>query len=118
MKQRELVLFNEDGTETVIPSKWEICGHCSGEGTSSAYLGAFTSDDWSQMDDEWKDDYIAGHFDRACEHCEGGKVKVPDFSRMSKAVKKEWLAQERGRHEDDSISRMERLMEGGWERGY
>jgi hypothetical protein len=53
---------------------YAVCPDCEGHGTSSAHLGAFTSDEWDQMDYEWRDDYVAGRFDRACPTCNGKRV--------------------------------------------
>lgn len=87
-------LYNGDDTETQLPHKWEICGHCEGEGTSSAHLGAFTGDQMAEMDDEFIEDYFAGRYDRACEHCGGsGKVAVADEAKMTKAQRKAWAEQ-------------------------
>jgi len=55
-------------------SKFILCPSCEGRGGSSAYLGAFTSDDIDQMDDEFMDDYFAGNFDRKCDECQGQRV--------------------------------------------
>lgn len=55
---------------------WEICSPCEGNGTSSAYLGAYTADDWDQMDDSFKDDFKSGALARECDCCGGsGKVR-------------------------------------------
>jgi len=105
----------ETGEEVVtsLPYKWQICSHCRGEGSSSAYLGAYTSDEWNQMDYEWQEDYIAGRFDRPCEHCEGGKVRVPDMARMTPAQRKGWRDQERAEAEYEAECRAERRALGG-----
>jgi DnaJ-class molecular chaperone len=68
----EITLHKEDGTEEKLPTKWVKCTSCDGKGTSSAYLGAFTRDDIDEVGSDWWEDYMAGSFDRACEHC-GGK---------------------------------------------
>lgn len=61
---------------------WEICSTCRGDGTSTAYLGAYTQADREEMGDEWfefMDDVRAGIYDRACGDCSGtGKVRVVD----------------------------------------
>ena len=59
-------LYCDDGSEIELPSKWTICRHCQGEGTSSAYLGAFTRDDMDEAGPEFLEDYMAGRYDRAC----------------------------------------------------
>jgi hypothetical protein len=108
------ILYDGDD-EIVLPFKWTICSHCNGHGTSSAYLGAFTGDEMSEMDDEWREDYAAGRFDRRCDHCGGsGKIKVADTQRMTADQRKKYRAQQREDAETDAIERQERLMEGGW----
>ncbi len=61
-----------------LPKRWEICGWCNGEGSSSAHLGEV-----SQMmdeDPEWAEDYMAGRYDIQCEECRGdGKVRAIDW---------------------------------------
>lgn len=54
--------------------KFIVCPACEGTGGSSAYLGAFTSDDMHDMDEEFMEDYFAGSFDRTCDHCQGRRV--------------------------------------------
>ena len=109
------VLYDDDGGERELPTKFEVCGQCEGRGKSSAYLGAFTRDDFEDEGPEFEEDYFAGRYDRACETC-GGKrvVEVVDREKLSKADLKAWDAQEEERYQDAETSRMERLMEGGW----
>ena len=60
------------------PRRWAICSCCDGEGKSSAYLGAFTSDELND-DPEFAERYKAGGYDKACTECKGtGKVKEID----------------------------------------
>lgn len=111
---KDPVLHMEDGSEKVLPFKWEICSHCEGHSASSNYLGAFTGDQWAEMDDEWKEDYRNGRYDRACEHCQNGKVKVVDEDKVKPEELKLFYEQEEESHAMHEIERQERLMEGGW----
>lgn len=82
--------------------KWSICSRCQGEGTSSAYLGAFTSEEFADaFDAEEREHYINGGYDRPCEQCNGtGKVTKQDTDAYAarRAEKyQEWL--ESGRPE-------------------
>lgn len=81
--------------------KWRICPRCEGEGTSSAHLGAFTSEEWTEQDFEFQEDYMAGAYDRTCEECSGtGKVNAQDeadWSARRADLYQEWL--ESGRPE-------------------
>jgi len=85
---KTLTLYHDDGTEEVtqLPGRWCICGQCDGNGTSSAYLGAFTSSEWAEQDDDFKHDYLRGDYDRPCESCGGtGKVWSIDSRKLTKA---------------------------------
>lgn len=115
MPEKKIVLFEDDDSERELPSKWVICSDCRGNGASSAYLGAFTRDQMDEEGREFLEDYVAGRYDRTCDHCGGsGKVKVADYDRMSAADAAAYRAQEADRAAVDRIQRMERLMEGGW----
>jgi RecJ-like exonuclease len=110
-----LILYDEDGGERELPYKWEICSHCDGHGSSSAYLGAFTRQDMDDAGEEFMENYFSGRLDKSCEYCGGsGKVKVVDRRQMSKEDLEAWDAQCEDEHCDREQNRMERLMEGGW----
>lgn len=82
------VLYCDDGSEIDLPTKWEVCGSCEGRGTTSRHVecdgGGFTSSEWAEQDQDFREDYLAGRYDRACNAC-GGRttVKVVDYDRMS-----------------------------------
>ena len=54
--------------------KYAVCPDCQGRGGSSRYLGAFTAEDWDDQDQDFRDDYVAGHYDRPCDTCKGERV--------------------------------------------
>ncbi|MGH6792165.1 MAG: hypothetical protein ACRECF_05440 [Methyloceanibacter sp.] len=111
---RPLILYDDDGGERELPLRFEICPTCDGHGQSSAYLGAFTGDQMRE-DPDFADDYRRGRYDRACDECGGtGKVKAPDWKRISAADRKAYERQEREDAECRAIERAERLFEGGW----
>ena len=67
------------------PTRWEVCYQCRGSGTSSAYLGAFTGDEWRSLDQDFREDYMDGHYDRVCDVCNGRTtVKMIDEDRLTK----------------------------------
>lgn len=68
-----------------VPAHWEICSACRGEGMSSAYLGAYTREEFDQeFDYEEQERYFAGEYDRPCEVCEGsGKILEIDYDNLS-----------------------------------
>jgi DnaJ-class molecular chaperone len=99
--------------EVRMPAKYEVCPTCHGKGSSSAYLGAFTQSDMDEMDQDWFDDYLAGHFDRPCEECKGLRVVlVPDMemietNQLYKKAYDLWLENERSEAEDEYMLRQE-----------
>jgi hypothetical protein len=62
-----------DNKEHVIafPAKWVVCPHCDGAGKSSSYLGAYTASEWREQDDDFRENYMTGAYDRPCETCRG-----------------------------------------------
>jgi hypothetical protein len=108
-----LTVTHEDGTFTdhQLPAKWEICHSCQGNGTSSAYLGAFTREDMDEMGDEFMEDYMRGAYDRACDECGGsGKVRVVDEERCPPELLKELRDQEEAEAEYQAMVAAERRM--------
>lgn len=60
---------------------FEICQICDGHGKHSQHLGSFTKDEFDQAfdDEESRQNYFDGAYDRPCEPCKGsGKVWVDD----------------------------------------
>lgn len=111
------ILYDDDGNERELPTKFEVCDQCRGEGKSSAYLGAFSGRRLEEMqaDEEWWEDYVAGRFDRTCETCDGLRVvPVVDEERCDPADLKAYEEQQRELAQCRQQERMERLMEGGW----
>lgn len=51
------------------------CDKCNGMGSSSSHVecegGGFTSDEWSEMDYEFQEDYMSGKYDKRCNKCNG-----------------------------------------------
>lgn len=79
-------LTGEDGDPIPLPYRFEICSVCDGHGKSSAYLGAYTADEMAEQGPDFREEYMAGAYDRTCDECRGdGKVMVADRSRMTAA---------------------------------
>lgn len=82
-----VVLFEDDGDveRTVeFKARWEICSGCDGCATDRGASvecdgGGFTSSQWAELDDEFRQNYLDGVYDRPCTYCEGlGRVQVID----------------------------------------
>jgi len=59
----------------------ETCGKCRGQGVTTSHVerdgGGFTGSEWAELDDDFRDGYMAGHYDKRCTACNGtGKVTV------------------------------------------
>jgi hypothetical protein len=83
MSKTEITLEDDDGFEEVVevPSKWEICNACRGEGVRALHGMAITSSEWAEWDPEEQEGYFRGDYDTPCV-CEGGKVRVPDLDAL------------------------------------
>ena len=102
-----------DPEEIRLPAVWAICRTCGGDGHHSRHLGAFTREDMDEQGPEFMEDYIAGHYDKTCETCNGsGKVKRANEAAMTPAQLKLWRDHQRGEAEDRAAERSERFMYG------
>ena len=109
MSKTPVLFVSDDDEPRELPFKWEICGTCRGHGKSSAYLGAYTASEMDEAGPEFMEDYMNGFYDRTCDHCGGGgKVKVADLSRMSKADRAAYRTQLREDAEYEALCEMER----------
>lgn len=110
-----------DLVEIEVPSQIKICGACSGEGKSSAYLGAFSGRrlEEARADTEFWEDYMNGQYDRICETCDGsGRVRVP-IDQLPEFIAKAIQDADDADAESAAERRAEYMMSGGWrEEGY
>jgi hypothetical protein len=97
---------NELAEERGLPTKWEICDSCHGEGTR-ALRGMVVSNEL--LDDcEFMEDYMRGTYDTKCDDCHGdGKYKVVDEERCTPEQLAEWQESRR----EIAASNAESLME-------
>lgn len=76
---------DSNGDEIELPTKWGICGTCSGNGKHSQHLGAYSQEEFDEaFDPEEAERYFRGDYDTRCDECDGtGKVQVVDESALS-----------------------------------
>jgi hypothetical protein len=100
--------FRRDEGLPEMPTKWEVCGRCDGEGTLGGYPGVYTPDDFAE-DPDFFDDYISHR--RPCEDC-GGRttVKVPHTSAATAEINAAWLEYARDVADSYAIEAQERRM--------
>jgi RecJ-like exonuclease len=108
MSNPTLVTVTIDEVEHTLPSRFEVCGLCEGRGTSCAHVecdgGGFTSSEWAEQDEEFREDYLAGRYDRPCPSCKGLRVvSVIDEDRCDAGL----LAAYREEQEDEAAYQAE-----------
>lgn len=101
--------------DATFPARWHICAHCEGSAKSSSYLGAYTASEWAEQDDDFKENYMAGGYDRPCDACDGlGRVQTIDRKAVTgwrqRILLKAYRAQERDSRACDAIHAAERAM--------
>jgi hypothetical protein len=76
----EPIILNEDTEDEIrIPTRFEVCGRCQGEGNHDAWEGGMTVSEMHEQGDEFIEDYFAGHYSVPCTVCKGKRVvAVPD----------------------------------------
>lgn len=105
-----LKVYDDEGDEIELPTVWEICGTCRGNGVESAYLGAFTREELDR-DPEFFEEYMAGGYDRTCAECKGsGKIEVVDYDRLDAALKKRYDSAAREEADYRAMCEAERRM--------
>ena len=93
-----------------IRYEWVICSDCRGEGGNSLHLGVITQDSWNEWDDDKRDDYMSGFYDRSCTACGGtGKVQEMDEESLPEAVQEYIRNYREDAYESASASYYERL---------
>ena len=102
-------------TNEGLPTRWEVCDRCHGEGkhTNPSIDGnGITSSEWQEMcyeDEDFAENYFNGVYDVVCEKCSGKRVmKVVNLAEMSEADVAEWHEQEEQRRQDELDSYYER----------
>lgn len=92
-----------------LPTKWAVCPNCRGNGTTSAHLGAFTGEDMARLGREFRDDYMAGRYDRECRECNGRTtVQVVDTDRADAEALAEYRAELEAAYTADAMAAAER----------
>jgi DnaJ-class molecular chaperone len=94
---RILACDDDAGTEWEIdlPAHWVVCSACQGSGVTVAHVecdgGGFTSSEWAEQDDDFREGYMSGRYDRPCPTCKGERVVAKaDPRRMTPEQKKHW----------------------------
>lgn len=117
----ELVYENEDGEEIVeeIPSKYEVCDRCRGEGkhTNPAIDGnGITASEWAEWDYEDRENYMNGVYDITCEECNGKRVVLvlDEDNCTEEQIEKYYKYKREQRQYDYEEAYLRRMESGGY----
>ena len=118
MPKLPLKIFDDGDEERIVnvPFTIEICPACNGRGTTSRDVecdgGGFTASEWADQDEDFREDYMAGVYDRPCDECRGlpGRVKVPDLKCLSRRDRKLYREQQQADADYRRVSEAERRM--------
>lgn len=82
--RRQVITFtyeDEDGWEHThdFRGKPEVCSRCRGTGVTTEHIDGhgITMEEWERdWDDESREDYLSGRYDRPCPECNGNRVEL------------------------------------------
>lgn len=111
-------------SEHEFPARFEVCGNCEGVGRHlhpAIREHAYTSEEWSEQDDDFREEYMRGGegiYGVTCETCRGDRVVpvvdtkrcTPEQKQLFKMYRKQQREIEREDYED---ARTRRLESGG-----
>lgn len=108
-----LTITDEQGDDISIPAVYSVCPTCDGHGAHSRGVerdgGGFTASEWAEEDQDFREDYMSGAYDRTCEECDGQRViLVPDFDAMTEEHKRAFEAHANELADCRAIERAER----------
>ena len=88
------VICEETDEPMTLPHRFDVCHRCDGHGTDRGASvecdgGGFTASEWAEQDEDFREDYLAGVYDRPCGACGGQRVvAVVDEERCDPALLK------------------------------
>jgi RecJ-like exonuclease len=113
------IYTNRDQIDVSFPARWVICSECAGNASTSRHVecdgGGFTASEWNDQDDDFRQDYMAGVYDRPCDCCDGkGRIQIIDQKAVLGWRERIFLTafkkQERDNREIDAMQAAERRM--------
>jgi len=102
-----------------FPAKYEVCGCCEGRGVttfgySSSNQIAFTESEWAEEDPEFREDYMAGRYDKSCPECNGERVVLEiderKFNSIQTKLHKVWCEHLESEYRYNEMCAAERRM--------
>jgi hypothetical protein len=118
----EFTAFTADGGIVTIslPAKFVVCHRCAGTGshTNPSIDGnGITASEMEEMGDDFREDYMRGVYDIACQTCQGERViSAIDEDRLNAEQRVQWAKhckeEEADRREDASEAWLRRAESG------
>lgn len=81
----KFVVLGNDGQDLSLPCHYAVCDRCNGTGVHDhpAFSNGLSQEDFDE-DPDFREQYMRGHYDVACEECGGLRVvPVPDKERLT-----------------------------------
>ena len=116
----KIIWEDANGVEHELPTKFEVCGRCSGKGThvNEAIDGNGISREEFDEDPDFAESYFRGDYDVACTACKGLRVvAVIDAKRCNKKLLKAYYAHEDWKAQEAASDRRTMYMESGGSMG-
>lgn len=103
---------DDSNEETVaLPAKYKVCLRCRGRGVHDWWAGGMTSQEMDEQGPEFREDYLAGVYNKACEMCQGQRViLLVDVDRLTAPMRARFDAAEELRHQYEMERAHERRM--------
>lgn len=108
-------VYADDSFEQVsIPSKYEVCERCGGEGHRGNPAFDGLSVNYFHDDPEFAESYFEGHYDVCCDECGGDRVvRVPDEDACDPELMTAYYERLQALHDIEAVDRYWRRMESG-----
>lgn len=114
------VYTNRDEIKVNFPACWVICPDCEGCATDRGHNvecdgGGFTTSEWNEQDEDFREAYLRGDYDQPCLFCKGlGRIQIINEDAVTgwraKILLKAFHDQMRDNAEIDAIQAAERRM--------
>lgn len=92
--QFTLVSDGGDEIEWSLPARFEVCPRCEGAGShvnESIDGNGITQSEMEELGEDFREDYLAGHYDVQCTVCKGQRVVAEvDEEHLSPKQRKAW----------------------------
>lgn len=103
-----ITICDNDGNETAVPARWEVCARCQGNGIHDCWEGGMTGSEMAEQGPEFAQDYADGMYSVRCNACDGKRV-VAVLDRRRATIEQQAMhdQDEQAKAYDEALYRME-----------